>query len=103
MPERKSRLAHTYNGLKIKMIAKIIEPKKYAKYLSGGEERIQYDRYVHNWLLIDAAALLLLWIAGVISGKTSSINILLLLAVGTLLYAMPYTLRQFNSRHHHLR
>ncbi|MBC7546779.1 hypothetical protein H7171_03480 [Candidatus Saccharibacteria bacterium] len=103
MPEPKSRLAHIFTSVKLKVIAKLIEPKKYVKYLGNGEERVRYDRYMHNWLLIDAAALLLLWIVVAINGATSTSNLLLVLAVGTLLCAMPYTLRQFNSRRRHLR
>ena len=78
-------------------------PKKNVKYLQLGKEQLQYKKYKHNWQLANAAILTLFWIIGLVKHIWGGyINLLVVLAIGYLLYALPYTYRQFNVRHHRI-
>jgi hypothetical protein len=96
-----STFKNTIKSLSERLENRLSTPKKNVRYLEAGREQEQYKKYKHNWLLIKAGAFGVAWIVGLTRhvGK-GYINLLLLIAVGTFLYAMLYTFKQFNMKHH---
>jgi hypothetical protein len=79
--------------------AKLIEPKTYAKYITDRHDKDRYDRYMRDWLLIDTAAILIIWLATVMNGN--ALSLLIFFAAGASLLAMPYTIRHLKFHNHH--
>ena len=94
-------LTNIFKSLNASLNARMTTPKKNVKYLKAGREQEQYNKYKHNWLLAEAGMFMVFWLIGLMKHVGGAyINLLLVLAVGTILYALPYSYRQFNLRHH---